>query len=356
MSWLAGWQYRKRIDVQSAFVDALLSDFPLHVPIKNDPDLAAALSTGHDLRFTQSDGQTLLKHERERWSGGGGSSVTADFWVKVPSISTVSGATLYVYYGKADAADGQDAANVWDANFKLVLHLAETSGSTACDSTGGAHHGTYQGNLPDGRAAAGVVGNGQDLDGAGDYIIVPDHADLRLTTGATVECWGKKRSDDPNGAVPWIGKETVGSNGYMLWQGNQQTSFFAYGLSAVQSGGPELALNTRYHFAGVFDGSYLRLYRDGVQQAAASTSGSIATNTRDLWIGRYHYAADAGYDACQDCEIDEVRVSDVGRSAAWIKFTHRNITEADNELTWGSAEEAAPAGSPWNYYYHLLRR
>ena len=106
---MLGWSYYRAITVDAANVDATLTKFPLLVEFAADTDLAKARTDGHDIRFTLDDGATALKYERIAWSGGGGSAVTAKFWVRVPSIHSVSGATIRVYYGNPAAGDGEDS-------------------------------------------------------------------------------------------------------------------------------------------------------------------------------------------------------------------------------------------------------
>ena len=118
--------FRKEITIQDTNVDSNLTDFPCYVDVSNDADFHEARADGYDIRFTSSDESTLLKYEREYWTGGNGSAATAHFWVKVPSILASGGATIYCYYGDADASDGEDAANVWDSNFKAVWHMNQS--------------------------------------------------------------------------------------------------------------------------------------------------------------------------------------------------------------------------------------
>ncbi len=51
-----------------------------------------------DVRFTDSDGTTLLNYWMEK---------DGTFWTKIPSISASSQKTIYMYYGNAGATDGQ---------------------------------------------------------------------------------------------------------------------------------------------------------------------------------------------------------------------------------------------------------
>jgi len=52
-----------------------------------------------DIRFTDSDAQTLLSY----WIESGCNSVSTRIWVKVPSIPASSTKTIYVYYGNSGA-------------------------------------------------------------------------------------------------------------------------------------------------------------------------------------------------------------------------------------------------------------
>ena len=95
------------------------------------------------------------------------------------------------------------AMNVWDSNFKDILHLSESGNSTAGeykDSTSNHHDGQGGGaaSAPNGPASvplkqAGILGDGQYFDGSSDYITVPDSNDFsQPTTGyLTISWWFK---------------------------------------------------------------------------------------------------------------------------------------------------------------------
>ena len=115
MAWISGWLYRKKITIDETKVDANLTDFPVLVKLTSSNfDFTKALSTGYDIRFTSSDGETLLKYERQRHDN---INSLAEYWVKVPSVSGTVNTEFYIYYGNSGAADGADPTNVWDANF-----------------------------------------------------------------------------------------------------------------------------------------------------------------------------------------------------------------------------------------------
>ena len=83
-----------------------------------------------DIFFTGDDGTTKLDHELVTYSAG---DLIA--WVRVPSLSSSVDTVVYMYYGNATPPANLDAAGVWDANYVIVQHLDENSG-THFDATG----------------------------------------------------------------------------------------------------------------------------------------------------------------------------------------------------------------------------
>lgn len=66
MAWLDSYQYRKVLTVDSSKVDADLTDFPVLVSLSDlNFDFSHLLSSGDDIRFTDADGVTELKYEKE---------------------------------------------------------------------------------------------------------------------------------------------------------------------------------------------------------------------------------------------------------------------------------------------------
>lgn len=343
MAWYSDWGFRKQIDVQDTNVDGALTDFPVLVQLTADADFHEALATGYDIRFTLSDGSTLLYYERESWSGGAGSAATADFWVKVPSIAASGGATIYIYYGKAGAADGQDAANVWNANYQLIWHLDDSGAgwpNDIYDSTSNANHGTKRAaNEPN--EVAGKVYKAQEFDGANDDLQTKDNIGVTGSTNRTMECW-LKTSDNVNLQCPisW----GVTSNYAKWWFYLDGSDAWELSIrNANREWSDVYADGSWHHMAVVLDGtktSDLIGYFDGaVSTPDATNDETINTGAGDLFAGQ-----DSGSGNGFTGTLDELRISDTARSAAWIKFEHANINEADNELTWGAEEAAAGGG------------
>ena len=96
--WLAGWSYREPVNISSSSV---LTDYQVNVTV----DTAGLILDskmqldGDDIRFTDSDGTTLLNYGIE----SGINTDTTKIWVNVSSVST-SGTTIYMYYGNLSAS------------------------------------------------------------------------------------------------------------------------------------------------------------------------------------------------------------------------------------------------------------
>lgn len=98
------WGHRKAVPVNGAAVNQ--TNYQLKITVAF---IAGKMNSDFsDVRFTGSDGATPLAHWRETYTA----SVTADFWVKVPSIP-VAGTTLYLYYGNTAAATASNATSTY---------------------------------------------------------------------------------------------------------------------------------------------------------------------------------------------------------------------------------------------------
>lgn len=341
MAWLSGWSYRVKIIIDHDDIDVSLTDFPVLVYLSSSRiDWSHVQDDLDDIRFTSSDGETLLKYEIEKYTVND----EAWLWVKIPSISSSTDTEFYMYYGNADALSGEDPENVWNSNFKGVWHMDEDPSGTppqVDDSTGGtAHDGTSHGSMTSGDQISAKVDGGLDFDGAynendGDWIEIPHHSDLMPTSAITLEMW-VNISDETTARTP-VSKVTVGSNGYMMYLSeNEEAVFFAYGLSTSNSGATSsLTVGNWYYLVGVYDGSYLRIYVNGTQANSNSATGSISENIQSLDFARY--ASNGGsHGMYWGGSLDEVRISNSARSAGWIKATYES--EIDDLLSFGSEE------------------
>lgn len=338
MAWTVdGLSYdkRKKITVQTANVDSDQSDFPLLVKINADTDMSDANADGFDIRFTEDDGSTLLKYERQEWTGGGGSAVTAIFWLK-SNIGSSTATEVYIYWRSTDTADGEDATNVWDANFKGVYHMTEASGNIE-DSSGSGNSLTVNG-TPN-YHATGKIGYGIEFDGSTDYF---NKTSAAVTAAPiTFECW--MEPDVETGYMCLVTTtEPSGSTGDHLALftlggiANDPVGVQAYdGTTAARAEKTDYDLSWQY-VAGTLNTATSRYaFLDGVKGAQNTTNVAPSSITRTAIGAMDRGASVASY---YDGIMDEVRISDSVRADSWLKFVYYNINEADNELTWSAVE------------------
>jgi len=106
--WLSGWQYRKSHEIQGSTASAVTNyqiRITVHYGSGTDSGEHVYLngkcrSDFGDIRFTKSDGVTVLDYWLEEYTSGD----KATFWVEVPSIpASPDTTTIYIYYGNPTA-------------------------------------------------------------------------------------------------------------------------------------------------------------------------------------------------------------------------------------------------------------
>jgi len=121
MAWLTGWTYRKSITLSRA--SGILTNNRMKLLVGEsagatgeDVDCNSHVQTDFDdLRFTTSDGQTLLDYWIESLTGTTPNQL-ATVWVEFDSIGT-GATTFYMYYGRADAPAVSNRPNTFGKLF-----------------------------------------------------------------------------------------------------------------------------------------------------------------------------------------------------------------------------------------------
>ncbi|MHC4544739.1 MAG: LamG-like jellyroll fold domain-containing protein [Planctomycetota bacterium] len=170
----------------------------------------------------------------------------------------------------------------------LVAHY-ELEGNVN-DSTG-TNHGIECGSPTYG---TGVFGQAINLDGDGDYVNCGKASSFDLANLITVAAWIKVTTFDKKyqtiiskGDNSWrlarandSGNVEFACNGTAStkWSGKSEVPWAVLGTTSVDDG-------KWHHIAGVFDGSGLYLYIDGVLEAAKGAGRSIDISNHDMCIG-----------------------------------------------------------------------
>jgi hypothetical protein len=300
-------------------------DFPLMISI-SDPDFRSTANggiveneSGFDIVFS-SDlvGTSRLAHEIDAYDPVNGNLLA---WVKISSLT--GGTELFVHYGDPALTTSQEnVAQVWSAGYAGVWHL-----TNLVDSTG--HTGAA--NAIGTTVVAGQLASGRDFTGTDRIEIEAVAANQNVFDGGgTVEAWARPRSGGDGGFGRIADK---GTWGIMTGDGNTPNSLQFSRVYASASGNwhtplDSFAKNQLAHVAASFDTETPNIlpavYIDGVvitTDADVPAGGPLGDGAVKLVIGD-RITGDRSYDGV----IDELRISNVVRSAGWI------ATEFANQL------------------------
>ena len=344
--------------------EGTLENFPVLVKISTNGVSGFSYAdcvkeNGGDLRFADENG-TLLSSEVDTWDTNGVSLV----WVKVPTLTSATQITAYYGWKFAPAVD---ADAVWDNGFLGVWHLDETSTSAMLDSTGGGsslyEESWYAGSVGTGRD--GVVGKAVEFN-----LRTSDHKGGLRTSASrvlrcgqdamTVEVWAWQDHHDPSeNPIRSSLIHEMTTNGstyptiYEMYEANSSGNYgkfvaltsFADGSSGYYTPNSSKPLLPRAEW------NHVVLRYDGVsggvniQNGVTITGGysnkgalkeSLGSST--LFVGcKTTGTANSQFPGC----IDEVRVSSVARSDAWIKATYDTIKNNGTFTSYGSVRDNA---------------
>ena len=349
---LTGWDATKKfsITIDAADVSADEVDFPhlLNIGVasgKTALDTTAVFTElgTSSLKIAVEDGDSgnQCYVEIEQWDSV---NLTAQLWVKIPSLSSTVDIVVNLYYDSAQADNTTyvgvtttvPAQNVWDAYFAGVYHMAQDPSGTApqiLDSTVNANHGTTHGTMTSADLVDGLIGKAINFDGVDDYIEIPYSSTLSLngTAGLTLEFILSGHT----GSYPTIAANDGGGSGYMARVSNQTALFFSSAGAGYNS--PAGVLSTTAFDCVVYThiGSAPTQYYVNGTSVYSYTIAAVPDTTSVTRIGRR-----IDYSYFYDGIIDEVRFSNVVRSANWNALT--NLSVRDQLGTWASA---APSGA-----------
>src|SRR5438477_6245249 len=134
--------------------------------------------------------------------------------------------------------------------------------------------------------------------------------------------------------MAWGGTSNNGP--HMILPGNNTWRVGFWGGAAVDGTGVDTS--AFHHIAGTFDGSSLRLYKDG-SLIAGPVAASPATSSNPAAaigsaFGAFYFNGD----------VDELRISNTNRSTDWIAAEYSNQNNPGTFITLGG--ESCPSGTP----------
>jgi len=275
------------------------SDFWNHAPV-----------AGGQVRFTLTDGTTLLNFEVERYDT---TNKIAAWHVQVPTHSASVNTQYQVNYDTATHTDGSNASATWDSNFVAVHHLSVNQpGGAFIDSTG-----NYNGTATATTDTAGRIDRGRHFAGS-DKVAIGTVTELGGASTCTIEYTGQK---DSAGTLLNAGNYNGDFNSRTSlnhWSDgnvypNVSNGSAMYGVYSLND-----ALS--HHYVMVFDGGLtgdsnrLKLYIDGVIVTMTYPGSAISATlsaAKPFNIGQDSTANTTGM-------MDEHTISSTPRSADWV--------------------------------------
>ena len=307
--------------------------YPLLVST-TDTDLAnSSQADGDDIVFFASDNTTLLPYEQELWNSTTGELAE---WVGVTDITNVT--YIVLWYNNSTVANSENATGVWDSNFKLVQHLNEISAGTTYDSTSNNNDGTTV-NMTSADQVSGQVDGSLELDGD-DHISLTSLA-ANNNSAFTISTW----MNGTDGDIAY-GEGYDGDTAWALFLGIDGSSPYSARFyikennvwKALTVGTTQV--NDSYHYVTLSqtNKSYRTIYIDGQpEETTTTTYGDMSTlNTANIGVlerstfGSYFVGG-----------LDELRVSDTARSAAWIETEYNNTASPELFISIGAEQGGA---------------
>jgi hypothetical protein len=310
-------------------------------------DFALAKDDGSDLRFATMEGKAL-PFAIESWDKAG---KAAAVWVKVDVKGNTKG-SIQMTWGDPSATAAGDSHAVFDTadGFVGVWHLAET-GSAAPgaykDATANAADASGRA-ITSGATGAGRVGPALSLTAATKQYLQVEAADKNklfdIFDKMTYSIWVNPRSHtveyqcmfskgEGSFRIHFYGATDWGEN-----KGKNIVEMCAEGtvsndMCPVNHNGSDVAPGKWTHIVAVHEHPRLTLYVNGVQEATLNADEQWKSDaTKPVSIGNNSSALGRAFDGL----LDEARVMNVSKDAAWVKLEYESQKDGSKFLSFGA--------------------
>ena len=341
--WPNGYTYSGTITLQHTQVaNSDQANFPVLIS-GTYPDLATTANggrvtnaNGYDIIFTSdANGANKLNFERELYSPSTGQVV---YWVQAPNLSHTTDTVIYVFYGNSlVTTDQSNRSLTWDRNYRATYHLGESK-SPYQDSTSNSNAtGSF---IP--TAVNGKVGKAQQFSAAsGQYLSAPN----TVISGNSLMLEGWLNVSSPTGNPVLIDNREQGTlRGGVLYLDTAASNHAAFYINNVANieGAVNLADGAWHHLVGTYDGTTMKLYVDGSLVKTGSGGSFAGFMGGTIYLGRA-----AGSSVYTNGSVDEVRVSNLARTADWIatEYNNQNTPALFYSAAWGQTPAGAPAST-----------
>jgi biopolymer transport protein ExbB len=289
---------------------------------------------------------TAFRFGFESYDGMAG---TARLWVLVPAMTAPTHVVPYVCTGDPSIHSYQGGAvgSEFDASTQAVWHLPDGTSLSLVDfSVNTAANGGTGVNSP--TAASGRIDGAVGLLGASNQYVTVGSSSTLNPPAETVSAW-VRGSSFPNAYNTVWSRITGSSTAFqqLFVKSNGKLAVYLQGSGAVNYDGTgtiALSANTWYYIAFTYSSATgLVGYVNGSQDHTAAANGALAAGSVAASIGQDTKVFGRGWDGA----VDEVRVSSVARSAAWLATEYANQSSPPAITGW---TPIATTFAPFNIY------
>jgi hypothetical protein len=338
------YHYSKALTIQGSLVPSTQANFPVLV-FDTDTALKTVGNGGHVQNASGYDivygldqfCTSTLSYERETYTASSGAVLD---WVNVPSVAGTSNTAIYRCYGNVTISSSQqNVAGTWSNGYVSVFHggigslnLNDSLGTNSLTNNGLSAY------------SSGVIGGGVATVGTGTWAKKASPTGLPVGTAQrTLEFWAYLTSApvSANNFEPFSygNLSACGNDGFEVmagypglivgapaeWYFMDEVCNQFFSFHSVDIGGWHY-LAAAFPSGGTVNGS-TQTYYDGALQTTntyvkASLTHAFSTPTpANLQINN-----PAGTAVPAGSYVDELRISNVARSAAWITAQYNNMT------------------------------
>jgi len=341
--------YYKKITIDHNQVEATLTNFPVLVNDSTGDLLGKIENDANDVAFFDSTNSTQFYHEIEYYDYTNGYLWA---WVNVTSVAADTDTVFYMFYGDSDGGYdvGYTPTSVWDSNYQFVIHLNQGGDNTTTrnDSTANGHDAEPYNYEGDEQTTGTLTGAGDHFDGSlnnrNDFLQVDTKDSVPEDTDFTIEVWMKT-----NNSVQTAALLSNNNNQNYRWTFCAPHNSFSdsirwYAASSFQGSGSTSVADNDWHYLCIRRQSdWWIIFIDKDNEDSDPNSGNLST-TDYYRIGNEPWGT-----APLDGWIDEVRVSNIARSNAWMNATYTNIRTPSTFMTLGAeSEQTAPSSYSLN--------
>lgn len=296
--------------------------------------------TNYDFAFTLPGSSTELNYQVEKYDQTAGSLLV---WVNIPTLSYSTNTIINFYFGSKTPTvthNNTFFGNTWTSDYLAVYHLNEgLSTAPIVDGTNNGRNATQSNTTP----VTGEVGSGYQFNGTTSQIVTTSTAN-NITGSFTLSAWVNPTSFTAHTDQKIMTNQySYSAGGYKLsLYGSSAATVYAEvetrnatgvaSLNRTALGGKPLTTGAWHYVQGVYNASNSTFYTyvDGVLDrsmtgAVAAANGNVIYLGSDFTAGNWLYGI-----------LDEARISNVAKSADWIKAEYTNQSNPANFTSGGS--------------------